>query len=76
MINIIAYFKKLLKSNLKWAKLNYCLINLLRKVNKFMANNQFGKKIILLNKKKTYLFTNALSDEFLRKIVIINMISL
>lgn len=39
-----------------------------------MANNWFGKKIILLNKKMIYLSANALSNGFLRKSVAINRI--
>lgn len=41
-----------------------------------MANNRFGKKIILLNKKKVCFFTNVKSDKFLWKIVALNVLSL
>lgn len=41
-----------------------------------MANNQFVKKIILLNKEKICLSANTISNKFLRKIIPMNMISL
>lgn len=41
-----------------------------------MINNQFGKKIIVLNKKKAYLFVNAKSDEVFRRIIVFNVLSL
>lgn len=40
-----------------------------------MADDQFGKKIILLNKEKVCPFANASTNEFLRKIVLMNVIS-
>lgn len=46
------------------------------KSNKFLANDQFGEKIILLNKEKICLFANAKFDEFLEKIVVLNVLSL
>lgn len=67
MMHMVVYFKKLWKSDLKQAWLDYCLINLSRRVNKFIADNLFGKKIILLNKEKICPFANVLSDEFLRE---------
>lgn len=41
-----------------------------------MADDQFNKKIILLNKEKIYLSANAISNEFLREIIAMNVISL
>ncbi len=73
---MVEYFKKLWKSDLKQAWLDYCLINPSGRVDKFMANNRFGERIILLNKKKIRPSVNALSDEFLREIVAMNVISL
>ena len=54
-MHIVACFKKLWKSDLKQAWLDNCLINPFRQADKFIANNQFGKKIILLNEKKDLL---------------------
>lgn len=62
---MMAYFKKLQKTNFKQAWLEYFLINLFERLDKFIANDQFGKKIILLNKKKVYLSANTKSDKFL-----------
>lgn len=41
-----------------------------------MIDNQFGKKIILLNKKKICPSANAKSDEFSQEIIAMNVISL
>ena len=41
-----------------------------------MANNWFSEKIILLNKNKICLSVNAISNEFLREIVVINVMFL
>ncbi len=76
MMHIVAYFKKLWKFDLKQAWLDYYLINLFRWADKFMANNWFGKKIILLNKKRIYLSINISSNKFLREIIVINVIFL
>lgn len=65
--------KKLWKFDLKQVWLNYCLINLSGQADKFMADNQFGKKIILLNKKKICLSANVSSDKFFKKAVAINV---
>lgn len=46
------------------------------KLIKFMANNWFDKKIILLNKKKIYLLANTKSDKFFKNIIAINIMSL
>lgn len=40
-----------------------------------MTDNQFGKKIILLNKNKVCFFANAKSDEFLKKIMTFDILS-
>ena len=74
IMHIVTCFKKLWKSNLKQAWLDYCLINPSKRADKFMANDRFGKKIILLNKKMICPSVNVLSDEFLRETVIMNMI--
>lgn len=76
MMHMIACFKKLWKTNLNQTWLDYSLINLCGNVDKFMTNNCFGKKIILLNSEKICLSTNITSDEFLREIVVIYVISL
>lgn len=39
-----------------------------------MADDRFGKKIVLLNKEKVYPSANASTDEFLREIVSMNII--
>ncbi len=41
-----------------------------------MANNQFGERIILLNKKKICLSANAFFNKFLRETLAMNVISL
>ena len=41
-----------------------------------MSNDWFGEKIILLNKKKVRPSANAKTDEFLRKTVVLNVLSL
>ena len=41
-----------------------------------MADDRFGKKIILLNKEKIHLSANIISDKFLRETVVINIVSL
>lgn len=41
-----------------------------------MANDRFGERIVLLNKKKVCSSANASTDEFLREIVSMNVISL
>ena len=76
MMHMVACFKKLWKTDLKQAWLDYSLINPSRRANKFMADDRFGEKIILLNKEKIRLSANAKSDEFLREIVVMNVISL
>lgn len=76
MMHIVACFKKLWKTDLKQAWLDYSLINPSGKANKFMADDRFGERIILLNKEKIRPSANAKSDEFLREIVAMNVISL
>lgn len=41
-----------------------------------MIHNQFGKKIILFNKKKIYSSANSICNKFLRKIIVMNIIFL
>ena len=41
-----------------------------------MANDRFGERIILINKEKVCSSTNAKSDEFHRKIITLNILSL
>lgn len=55
---------------------DYCLINPSGRTNKFMADDRFGEKIILLNKEKVRPSSNAKSDEFLRETVALNVLSL
>lgn len=74
MMYMVAYFKKLLKSKLKQAWLNYCLINQFGRADTFMANNWFGEKIILLNKEQICLSTNTSSNKLLRETVVMNVI--
>ena len=76
MMHMVACFKILLKSNLKQVWLDYYLINLSGKVDNFIADNWFGEKIMLLNKEKICQSANASSDEFLRTIMTMNVISL
>ncbi len=73
---MVACFKKLWKADLKQAWLDYSLINPSGRADKFMADDRFGERIILLNKEKIRLSANATSDEFLREIVAMNVISL
>ncbi len=41
-----------------------------------MADDRFGERIILLNKEKVFPSANAKFDEFLRKTVVLNILSL
>ncbi len=76
MMHMVACFKKLWKADLKQAWLDYSLINLSGRADKFMADDRFGERIILLNKEKICPSANITSDEFLREIVAMNVISL
>lgn len=76
MMHMVACFKKLWKSDLKQAWLDYCLINPSGRADKFMADDRFGERIILLNKEMICPSANASSDEFLRETVAMNVISL
>lgn len=58
------------------AWLDYCLINPSGRPGKFMADDRFGERIILLNKEKVRPSANAKSDEFLREVVALNVMSL
>lgn len=73
MIYIVACFKKLWKTDPKQAWLDYFLINPSGKVDKFMANDCFNKRIILLNKEKICPSANTTFDKFLRKIITIKV---
>ncbi len=75
IIYIVASFKNLWKNDLKQAWFDYFLINSSGKVDKFMADNRFGKRIILLNKNKIRPFANTISNEFLRETIPMNVIS-
>lgn len=46
------------------------------KSNKFIANDRFGEKIILLSKDKICLFANIKSNNFFRKTVALIVLSL
>lgn len=50
---------------MKEAQLDSCLINISGRLNKFVPDNWFGEKIIMLNNENINPFTNAKSDEFL-----------
>lgn len=54
--------------------MDYCLINILRRANKFFANNCFSKIIIKENKDKIRPSANAILDKFLRETVTLNII--
>ena len=73
---MVAYFKTLLKSDRKQAWLDYYLINPSEKADKFIVDNQFRERIILLNKEKICPSANTSSKEFLRETMIMNVISL
>lgn len=60
----------------KEALIDYCLINMSGKTNKFFANNWFGETIIKKNRDKVRPSANITLDKFLRKTVISNIISL
>lgn len=55
--------------------MDYYLIHTLGKANKFFLGNRFGKTIIKENKYKVRSSANAISDEFLKEIVVLNIIS-
>lgn len=61
---------------LRQAWLDYCFINPFDCPGKFMADDCFREKIILLNKEMLRPLTNAKSDEFLREVVALNVLSL
>ena len=67
---------KILLMRYKQAWLDYCCINLTSQEDKFYTNNQFGEIIIKLNKEKLNPSTNAKSDVFLCKTIVLNIISL
>lgn len=73
---MVACHKQIWKPKLKKAWLDYCLINPFGKPDKFMANERFSEKIVLLNKEKVCLSTNTNTNKFLRKFVSMNVISL
>lgn len=52
------------------------LINLFNRPSRVIANNWFGKKIILFNKTKVWLLANIKSELFFKKIIVLNVISL
>lgn len=55
---------------------DYCLINPSSRSNKSMADNRFDKRIIFLNKEKVHSFANAKSNEFFKKMMALNVLSL
>lgn len=71
---MMAYFKQMWNFKLKQTLFDYCLINLFNKPDKFITNNLFDKKIVLLNMKKVYLFANISTNKFLRDIISTNVI--
>lgn len=74
MLNYL--FKKDIRFKNKKAWIDYYLINILRRINKFFINDKFGKTIIKKNNDKIRLSANTILNKFLRKIVILNIISL
>lgn len=56
--------------------MDYCLINILEKSNKFFADNRFDKTIVKENKKKVRPLANATLNKFLRETVALNIILL
>ena len=56
--------------------MDYCLINTLKRINKFLTDNWFGKTIIKKTKDKVKPSVNATSDKFLRETVALNIISI
>lgn len=56
--------------------MDYCLINMSGRPNKFFVNDQFDETIIKENKDKVRPSANAKSNKFLRKRVALNIISL
>ena len=58
---------------MKKAWMNYCLINISRRANKFFADDRFGETIIKENKDKVRPSANVTLDEFLREIIALNI---
>lgn len=54
--------------------MNYCLINISGKANKFFANNWFGKTIIKKNKNEVRLLAIAILDKYLRETITLNIL--
>ena len=61
---------------MKKAWMNYSLINMSRRANKFFADDWFSKTIIKKNKDKVKPSANVILDEVLRETVVLNIISL
>lgn len=76
MMHIIACFKKLWKKEIKDVWLQSCLINISRRPNKFVSDDQFGETIIMLNKQNINPSANAKLDEFFRETILQNILSL
>ena len=55
--------------------MDYYLINMSGKANKFFADDWFGETIIKKNKDKVRPLTNAILDKFLKETVMLNIIS-
>lgn len=75
-MHFIDYFKKLWKEEFMQAWLDYYLINPSGRLNKFYADDRFGKTIIKLCKEKVRPSSNASSDKFLQEIIAPNVLSL
>ncbi len=73
---MVTCHKKIWKPELKKTWLNYCLINLSGKPDKFMANDQFDERIVLFNKIKVCPSANVSTNKILKKIILMNVISL
>ena len=76
LIYLVTCLKKIWDPEMRKAWMDYCLINTSRRANKFFADDWFGETIIKENKDKVKPSVNATSDEFLRKTVALNIISL
>lgn len=76
IIHLVACLKHLWKEDFRQAWLDYYVINSSGGKDMFMADNRFGKTIIMLNKEKVQPLANAKSDSFLCKTVALNVMLL
>lgn len=76
LIHLVTCLKKIGGPKIKKTWMDYYLINILEKTNKFFVVDLFVEIIIKENKDKVKLSTNATSEKFLRETVMLNIISL